>query len=54
MKLEQSDYMKIAIWWGKNDTFDRRSDMEGCKLRGIFLEREMNTFLAPGVSPMWG
>ena len=32
MKLVQSDYMKIAIWWGKNDAFDRRGDRGGCKL----------------------
>ena len=30
MMLVLGDYMKIAIWWGEHDTFDRG----GCKFGG--------------------
>ena len=34
MKVAQSDYKKIAIWWGRNDTFGSRR----CKqpIKGYF------------------
>ena len=22
MKIAQDDYLKIAVWWGRNETFD--------------------------------
>ena len=45
MKITQDDYLKIAVWWGTNETLDsERLNL----LRGILLMGEMSKFLAVG------
>ena len=37
MKFVNGDYIKITVWWGRNDTFDRR----GCTfIKEDFPDRE--------------
>ena len=45
MKIAQDDYLKIAVWWGRNETFDSERFKS---IKSIFLMREMNNFLADG------